>query len=88
MKKIILITSAFLLLTSCQSGPEKFKTNFSEDTIKDNFSDLKSKFSETFGDTGNIKDKLNKDTVNDLMSKVGLSEETAQKVNEAKIESF
>jgi hypothetical protein len=67
---------------------EKFKNSFSEETVRDNFSQLKSLFQEKVMETSQLKDKLNKETVSELMAKVGLSEETANKVNDFSIETF
>lgn len=67
---------------------EKFKKNFSEESVKGNFSQLKSLFQEKVAETGQLKDKINKDTVNELMNKVGLNEETAQKVNDFSLDEF
>jgi hypothetical protein len=67
---------------------EKFKNTFSEEAVKGNFSQLKNLFQEKVAETGQLKDKLNKETVNELISKVGLSEETAKLVNDFSIEEF
>ena len=67
---------------------EKFKNNFSEEAVKGNFSQLKTLFQEKVAETGQLKDKISKDTVNELMNKVGLNEETAKKVNEFSLDEF
>ncbi|MEZ5009620.1 MAG: hypothetical protein R2753_15850 [Chitinophagales bacterium] len=68
---------------------EKFKTGFTTDALKENVGEWKQIIQGKIAAKSNpLKEKLNQDTIDELMQKVGLSEETAKKVKDFSLEEY
>ena len=67
---------------------ERIKNFFSEDSIKGNLDSLKKNIQDITSEGGSLKEKFNKETVNELINKVGLSEDVANKVKDFSIETY
>ncbi len=68
---------------------EKFKTFFSEGSMKENIENIRDLVQDKLADSNNpIKEKFNTETINELIDKVGLNKETAKKVKDFSFDQY
>lgn len=67
---------------------DRLKTLFSEEQMKAGFEQLKNYIQDLGAEGGHLKDNFNRETINELIDKVGLSEETATRIKDFSFEKY